>query len=118
MKRGSNLSLDLFGDRLNLNREGRNDGGEHKRMLRTLMLAAQGELTGRQMQCVILCYKEGKSVSEIAAELGLAPSTVSRHLKKARLRLQKILRYCYPSLRKKQPGENQPRPGSQLRQLF
>lgn len=98
MRRGSNLSLDLFGDRLNPNRLGLDDGGEHKRILRTMMLAAQGELTARQMQCVRLCYAEGKNVSEIAAELGLSPSTVSRHLKKARRRLQTILQYCYPSL--------------------
>lgn len=98
MRRGTDLSLDLFGDRLNPDRQGQGDGGEHKRMLRTMMLAAQGELTARQMQCVRLCYVEGKNVSEIAAELGLSPSTVSRHLKKARLRLQTILQYCYPSL--------------------
>lgn len=105
MKRGSNLSLDLFGDRLNPNRLGSDDGGEHKRMLRTMMLAAQGELTARQMQCVRLCYGEGRGVSEIAEELGLSPSTVSRHLKKARLRLQKILQYCYPSLNRESPAE-------------
>ena len=98
MKRGSDLSLDLFGDRLNPNTQGLDDGGEHKKMLRTLALAAKGELTSRQAECVRLRYGEGKGVSEIAAELGLSPSTVSRHLKKARGRLSKVLRYCYPAL--------------------
>ncbi|MVB13106.1 Sigma-70, region 4 [Caprobacter fermentans] len=104
MKRGSNLSLDLFGDRLDLSQKGSDDGGRHKRMLRTMMLAAQGELTARQMECVRLCYEEGKGVSEIAEELELSPSTVSRHLKKARLRLKKILQYCYPSLKGDRPS--------------
>lgn len=98
MKKGPDLSLELFGDRMNLEQNGRDDGGEHKRMLRIMMRAAQGELTVRQMECVHLHYEEDKTVSGIAEELGLAPSTVSRHLKKARLRLQRILRYCYPSL--------------------
>lgn len=98
MRRKSNLSLDLFGDRLNPGRQGLDDGGEHKKMLRTLTLAAKGELTPRQAECVRLCYGEGKGVSEIAAELGLSPSTVSRHLKKARGRLKKVLQYCYPAL--------------------
>jgi len=99
VKRGSNLSLDLFGDRLDLGPKGLDDGGEHKRMLQTMMLAAQGELTQRQMQCVRMYYAEQKTVSEIAQELGVSPPTVSRHLKKARFRLKKILQYCYPSLR-------------------
>ncbi|MFU0831917.1 MAG: Sigma70-r4-2 domain-containing protein [Oscillospiraceae bacterium] len=101
MNRRSNLSLDLFGDRLDFNPKGLDDGGEHKRMLRTMMLAARGELTARQMQCVRLYYAEQKKIVEIAQELGVSPSTVCRHLKKARLRLKKILQYCYPSLRRK-----------------
>ncbi|XOQ43012.1 MAG: Sigma70-r4-2 domain-containing protein [Clostridium sp.] len=100
MNRNSNLSLDLFGDRFDFTQKGRDDGGEHKRMLRTMMLAARGELTARQMQCVRLYYAEQKKVIEIAQELGISPSTVSRHLKKARLRLKRILQYCYPSLRR------------------
>ncbi len=111
MKRGPSLSLDLFGDRLNPDRRGRDDGGEHRRMLRTMALAAKGELTVRQKQCVRLRYGERKSVSEIAAELGVAPSTVSRHLKKARLRLRRILRYCYPSLARNLPeAKSGPKP--------
>lgn len=98
MRRGSDLSLDVFGDRVDLSRRGADDGGEHRRMLRTLSLAARGELTGRQLECVRLRYGKGESVSEIASELRVAPSTVSRHLKKARLRLHRVLRYAYPLL--------------------
>lgn len=73
MKRRSKLSLDLFGDRLDLSQKGMDDGGEHKRMLRTMMLAARGELTERQMECVRLYYAEQKKVIEIAEELGVSP---------------------------------------------
>lgn len=97
MKRGPNLSLDLFGDRLGPGRGG-GDGGEHRRLLRAVARAARGELTGRQMECVRLHYREGKGVNEIAAQLGLTPSTVSRHLKKARARLRAVLLYFYSGL--------------------
>lgn len=96
MKRGPVLSLDLFGDRLLPAQEGAGDGGEHGRMLRAMMRAAGGELTARQAECVRLRYGEGKSMSEIAAQLGVTPPTVSRHLKKARIRLRKVLEYFYP----------------------
>lgn len=94
MRRGPNLSLDLFGDRLSPGRD-RDDGGEHRRLLRAMMQAAQGELTARQIECVRLHYRDGKGVNEIAAELGLTPPTVSRHLKKARARLRTVLLYFY-----------------------
>lgn len=97
MKR-TRLSLDLFGDRLNLGPAPRGDGGEHTRLLRTLERASRGELTERQSECLRMRYAEGKSVSEIAEELGVKPSTVSRHLKKARARLQRVLRYSFPRL--------------------
>ena len=104
MRRGADLSLDLFGDRLNPE-NGKGDGGEHRRLLRAMMQAARGELTGRQMECVRLYYREGKGVNEIAAELGITPSTVSRHLKKARARLRTVLLYFYSGL---EPRKNAP----------
>jgi RNA polymerase sigma factor (sigma-70 family) len=91
------LSLDLFGDRLPAE-EARDDGGEHRRMLLTLKNAAKGELTGRQLDCLRMRYQEGKKVSEIAQELGIRPPTVSKHLKKARVRLEKVMRYSFPKL--------------------
>lgn len=92
------LSLDLFGDRLNPGPLPREDGGEHERLLRTLERAAEGELTPRQIECLRLMYAEGRSVCEIAETLDVKPSTVSRHLKKARARLQKVLEYAFPRL--------------------
>ena len=89
------LSFDLFRDGLPVQKAGADDGGEHRRMLRALTRAARGELTGRQLDCVRLYYGEGRSVTEIASLLGVMPSTVSKHLKKARGRLLRVLEYFY-----------------------
>lgn len=99
LKRGPDLSLDLFGDRLPLPAPS-GDGGEHRRMLQTLREAARGELTERQLECVRMRYGEGRSVKEIAALLGITPPTVSKHLKKARARLGKVLGYYFPRIRR------------------
>lgn len=97
MKRGPNLSLDLFGDRLVLPEQA-DDGGEHRRILRVLREAERGELTERQRECVRLYYGEGKNVNEIAESLGITAPTVSKHLKKARARLSRILSYYFPKM--------------------
>ena len=95
--RNTPLSLDLFGDRLPPPAS-LNDGGEHSRILRAVMRAAKGELTERQKTCLRLRYGEGRTVCEIAAELGVAPSTVSKHLKKALARIRRVVRYSFARL--------------------
>lgn len=50
-------------------------------------------LSDRQRQCLILNYFDGLSVSQIAKRLSLSPSTVSRHIKKAKLIIQKQIEY-------------------------
>ena len=94
------LSFELLGDKAEYAAlsGGLSDGGEHKRMLEALERAARGELTGRQLQCVRLMYAGGKSVNEIAAELGVSPPTVSRHIKKAKARIKKVMGYYFTRL--------------------
>lgn len=94
------LSFELLGDKAEyaLSAKGLDDGGEHRRMLKVIERAAHGELTPRQLQCVRLMYGCGKNVKEIAAELGVSSPTVSRHLKKARVRLKKIMEYYFARL--------------------
>ncbi|HHV30988.1 RNA polymerase sigma factor [Caproiciproducens sp. LBM24188] len=98
MRRKSNLSLDLFGDRLNLTPPTDEEDGEYRRMLWALKRAMDGELTARQKECIRLRYLEGKGVYESAAQLGISAPTVSKHLKKARGRLEKVMRYSFPRL--------------------
>lgn len=97
MKRKADLSLDLFGDRLNIQR-GLDDGGEHRRMLQALRRAMDGELTERQKECIRLRYLEGKSVNDVADSLGITAGTASRHLKKARSRLGTVISYSFTRL--------------------
>jgi RNA polymerase sigma factor (sigma-70 family) len=95
LRHEANLSLDLFGDRLVLRGESGSDG-ERRKVLRALRKAVQGELTARQRDCLRLFYLEGENVTQIAGELGISAPVVSRHLKKARARLRRVMKYCMP----------------------
>ncbi len=66
---------------------------EHKQLLRILSKIISGELTERQQQCIIMRYYKNLTVTEIALKLGIGKSTASRHIKKARTRLYKLLDY-------------------------
>ena len=51
MRRKSDLSLDLFGDRLSIPVHGKEPVDlEYRRMLRSLQAAMEGELTARQKE--------------------------------------------------------------------
>lgn len=64
-----------------------------QRLLAHLPRAMEQELTRRQQQIVYLHFYEKKSVSQIARELHVHPSTVSRSLQRSARRLQQVLRY-------------------------
>lgn len=72
------------------------DQGEdkrRKRMKRLISTAIQNELTDRQQQCLKLFYYDDLSVTEISSIIGIKPTTVYKHLKKARLALKKCAPY-------------------------
>ena len=74
MRRKSNLSLELFGDRLPaMQGSGGEPDAEYRKMLRALHAAMEGELTQRQRECIQLRYFEQMRVNEIAGLLGLTP---------------------------------------------
>lgn len=64
-----------------------------ERLSHNLPLALEQELTPRQRQIVEMCYFQGMRVTDIAVELGLTKSSVSRTLRRARERLYHSLRY-------------------------
>ena len=66
-----------------------------ERLRRNLRTAREQELTPRQRQMLELRYDRQMSVTEIARELGVRPSTVSRTLARARERLRRCLRYSW-----------------------
>lgn len=65
------------------------DGG----MVSRVKIAIDDELTDRQKQLVHMYYIEQNRMQDIADELGLDISTVSRTLKRARERLRDCLKY-------------------------
>lgn len=101
---GRNLSLDLFGDRipaavLPFAVDKEEEAQRKRRLLKTLQEAVDGELTQRQKACLQRYYFDGLSMEEIGREMGITAATVSRHLKKARQRLGRVVGYAYPGLR-------------------
>lgn len=74
------------------------DGYQGRRINRTVakkrvMSVLSKELTERQRQIVTGYYLEGKNIPQLAAELGVHKSTVSRTLIRGETRLRQFLKY-------------------------
>ncbi len=67
------------------------NNGKRRKML--IGLVAKNELSQRQKVCISMYYADNIKMSEIAKELGITKSTVSKHIKKAKLRIEKYLKY-------------------------
>ena len=65
-----------------------------ERLLRNLPLAMEEELTPRQRQMIRLQYQENMTVTQIAQQLRVNKSTVSRCLRRARRTLHDRLRFA------------------------
>lgn len=81
------------------------DGYDEQRILMKSLSAVlpkiiENELTQKQRICLRLFYVNGKTQTEIARELKLSQPTVSRHLSTAKDITNKILGYCYYSVKK------------------
>lgn len=63
------------------------------KMKNILSKAICDELTERQRICITQYFLHGKKEKEIAKELSLNPSTVSRHIATAKKRLRRIASY-------------------------
>lgn len=84
-----------IGDLTVWNRQNAEDNSERlDRLRRSLRQAREQELTPRQRQMLTLYYDQGKNIPQIAEELGVNRSTVSRTLRRARDRLYRCLRYA------------------------
>lgn len=76
-----------------LSENGDDNAAQLERMRRSLRRARQQALTPRQREMLVMRYEQNMSGSEIARELGLNRSTVSRTLRRARERLRRCLQY-------------------------
>ena len=84
-----------IGDLTVWTRQNAGDNSERlERLRRNLRQARERELTPRQRQMLELYYDQGMTIPQIAGELGLNRSTVSRTLRRARERLYRCLRYA------------------------
>lgn len=70
----------------------REDNRARLRRLKRLLPAAMEDLTARQREMVELYYFENRTLSQIARQLGVCPSTVSRCLDRAQRRLWRAMR--------------------------
>ena len=62
-------------------------------MKKILRLAMEHELTKRQHTCITMRYFDDLSVKEIAVRMNLKPTTVYKHLQKAKNALKKCSLY-------------------------
>ena len=72
------------------NHRGKTNHRERAQMLKILKRVIDNELTDQQRRCVILYYFRHMKMRDIASELGVSPSTVSRHIKAALRKMKKI----------------------------
>lgn len=87
-------SSEWIGDLTVWKRQNAPDNAEQlDRLRRNLRQARKQELTPRQQQVLTLYYDRRLTIPQIAGQLGVNRSTVSRTLRRARERLYRYLRY-------------------------
>ncbi|MDR0914438.1 MAG: hypothetical protein LBM65_04660 [Oscillospiraceae bacterium] len=85
-KNSDKIAFSLYG-------KGGTNAKQREQMKKILLLAIGTELTQKQKFCITQFYINGKKMNQIAAEMSVHPSTVTRHIKKGTERLQNIARY-------------------------
>ena len=62
-------------------------------MKKLIAVGIDTELTDRQKDCLAMRVYQNMSVEDIAAKLGIRPTTVYKHIKKAKEALKKCEKY-------------------------
>ncbi|MBQ4569324.1 MAG: sigma-70 family RNA polymerase sigma factor [Ruminococcus sp.] len=78
---------------LSFTSSGSSSKSEKTKMKQILKKAIAEELSDMQKLCLVEYYLNGKKMNVIASELNLNPSTVTRHIKRAREKLRHIASY-------------------------
>ena len=68
---------------------------KHSKMVEALKNIIAGELTEKQRLCIMLYYGKSMKMKDIGNQLGIGVSSVSRHIKKGKLRVKKTLEYYF-----------------------
>ena len=96
MGRGPGQGKEFFADLAAWNRENGEDNSEQlQRLRRNLRRARKSELTTRQAQMLHLYYDLGLTMAQVAQELGVNKSSVSRTIARGRQRLRRCLQYSF-----------------------
>lgn len=66
---------------------------DRSRMKKVISKAMNEELTDKQRTCILAYYVEGKKMKYIAEEMGVVPSTVTRHIRNGIDRIMNIAKY-------------------------
>ena len=69
------------------------NSAELSRLKRNLLRALREDITPRQRETLFLYYAQGLTMRQIAEQLGIERSTVSRTIQRGEQRLQRCLRY-------------------------
>lgn len=72
---------------------GKSNNEIKNRMKKLIAISIDTELTDRQKDCLTMRVYQGLSAEDIAAELGIRPTTVYKHIKKAKAALKKCVKY-------------------------
>ncbi len=95
-KAAARRNNEFLGDMAAWDRENGEDNSEQlERLRRNLKRVRRAELTPRQAEMVHLYYDLGLSMPQIAAQLGITKSSVSRTLARGRKRLKRYLQYSF-----------------------
>lgn len=87
---GNNTNKILFNRFLD---NGSTNSESREKMKKIISKAILSELTEKQRYCLVSHYIDGKKGKQIAEELCVNPSTVSRHIKEATKKLRHIASY-------------------------
>ena len=72
---------------------GKSNNEIKNRMKKLIAISIDTELTDRQKDCLTMRVYQGLSAEDIAAELGIRPTTVYKHITKAKAALKKCEKY-------------------------
>ena len=85
--------LDIASLRIWKQEQSGTNADQTRRLLTNLPLAVQEELTERERQVLRMRFSRNMRVTDIARELGIQKSTVSRTISRATHKLYRALRY-------------------------
>ena len=92
------VKFDQFTDSLYSNlkfeqTENGNNSEKYNRILRIINKIIENELTKRQKICLNLYYNKHMNMIKISKHLKIYPSTVHRHIKRAKTKIKNIIKY-------------------------